>query len=87
MAGFNPLGREEYEETVASWVGSLLVLAHHLTLHPHASAVSQEASQLAQPQPKSPPTKQDLARRAPDKQLSISSTRPQKRVGLQSNFW
>lgn len=55
FAAFNPLSREDFEATVAGWVGALLVLADHLVAHPHASAASSEAEQQQLPEPQTPP--------------------------------
>ena len=62
MDAFNPTRREDYEATVSSWVGSLLVLAEHLVTHPHASSASHDAQQQQLPEPQAPPTKQELSR-------------------------
>ena len=64
FAAFNPLSREDFEATVAGWVGALLVLADHLVAHPHASAASSEAEQQQLPEPQTPPSEQDLSRSA-----------------------
>jgi len=61
MPIFNPTSREGYESTVSSWVGTLLVLADHLALFPHAGRGSHEAHQDQQPKPTTAPWKQELA--------------------------
>lgn len=60
LAQFNPMTREDYESTVASWIGSLLVLAEHLSSTPQALSRSGEAVQEQLPEPKARPFKQDL---------------------------
>lgn len=72
MRAFNPLTQEEYQSTVASWMGAFLVLADHLLLHPHASAASHKAEQQQLPEPDTPPTKQELLRRAMQSRVSAS---------------
>ena len=58
---FNPGTKEDYESVIASWVGTLLVLAEHISLHPQPQQVSEEASQEQLPEPKARPYIQDLA--------------------------
>ena len=53
--------REEYEEVVATWLASLLVLAQHLADHPAATSAATEAEQEQLPLPPTPPSKQELA--------------------------
>ncbi len=52
--------REDYESTVVSWIGSLLVLAEHVASHPQPTLASEDASQEQLPEPKARPYKQDL---------------------------
>ena len=52
--------REDYESTVASWIGSLLVLAEHVASHPQPAVANEEASQEQLPEPKARPYEQDL---------------------------
>ena len=61
LSHFNPSTQEEYESTVASWVGTLLVLAEHVSSHPQPKPASKEAKQEQLPEPKARPFEQDLA--------------------------
>lgn len=61
LAQFNPSTREDYESTIASWIGSLLVLAEHVSSHPQPKPASKDASQEQLPEPKARPYQQDLA--------------------------
>ena len=54
---------DDYEATLAAWLASVLVLGDHLAAHPRASSADAHAMQGSQPEPKAPPTKQDLALR------------------------
>ena len=76
----NPLGREEYEEVVARWVGALLVLADHVAARPRGDAASRQAQQIQQPLPPTPPFKQDLARS--DCLLACAAHRMLQHAGL-----
>ena len=60
LLDYNPMESEEYEEVVATWLASLLVLADHLAANPAASSASAEAEQDQQPLPPTPPSKQEL---------------------------
>ena len=60
LLDYNPMESEEYEEVVATWLASLLVLADHLAANPAASSANAEAEQEQQPFPPTPPSKQDL---------------------------
>lgn len=62
LRDYNPLGLEEYQDTVARWLGALLVLAAHLAAHPTASAAAHDARQSQLPLPPVKPTEQDLVR-------------------------
>jgi hypothetical protein len=61
LTDYNPQDREEYEEVVATWLASMLVLADHLAHHPRASTAASQAEQGQLPLPPTPPSKQDLA--------------------------
>lgn len=60
LLDYNPTENEEYEEVVATWLASLLVLADHLAANPAASSANAEAEQDQLPLPPTPPSKQDL---------------------------
>ena len=60
---FGPMEADDYEATLAAWLSSVLVLGDHLAAHPRASSADAHAMQGSQPEPKTPPTKQDLALR------------------------
>ena len=47
---FNPMTVAEYREVVASWIGSILVLARHLQNQPNQNWASFHAEQLQQPE-------------------------------------
>lgn len=61
LSEYNPMTREDYESTIASWIGTLLVLADHVASHPQPDQASGEAHQEQQPEPKTRPFEQDLA--------------------------
>lgn len=61
LSDYNPQEREEYEEVVATWLASMLLLADHLAQHPAASSAESQAEQDQLPLPPTPPSKQDLA--------------------------
>lgn len=61
LLDYNPMEKEEYEEVVATWLASLLVLAQHLAQHPAATSATAEAEQDQLPLPPTPPSKQELA--------------------------
>ena len=46
---FNPTSKQEYEAVIASWVGSLMVLARHIVSQPISNLASFHAEQLQQP--------------------------------------
>ncbi len=60
LLDYNPMESEEYEEVVATWLASLLVLADHLAANPAASSAAAEAEQDQPPFPPTPPSKQEL---------------------------
>ena len=60
LLDYNPMESEEYEEVVATWLASLLVLADHLAANPAASSAAAEAEQDQLPFPPTPPSKQEL---------------------------
>ena len=60
LLDYNPMENEEYEEVVATWLASLLVLADHLAANPSASSANAEAEQDQLPLPPTPPSKQEL---------------------------
>ena len=60
LLDYNPMESEEYEEVVATWLASLLLLADHLAANPAASSANAEAEQDQLPLPPTPPSKQDL---------------------------
>lgn len=61
LTDYNPLEKEDYEEVVATWLASLLLLADHLAKHPTASSAAADAEQGQLPLPPTPPSKQELA--------------------------
>ena len=65
LIDYNPMETEEYEEVVAAWLASLLVLADHLAQHPAATSAAADAEQGQLPLPPTPPSKQELAACAP----------------------
>jgi hypothetical protein len=60
---FGPMDEEDYQATVSAWLAAALVLGDHVAAHPRASAADAHAAQESQPEPRAPPTKQDLALR------------------------
>ena len=66
---YNPLVLDDYQDVVARWLGSLLVLAAHLAAHPAASSAAHDAGQSQLPLPPVKPSKQDLVRCAPPQSM------------------
>lgn len=59
---YNPGTPADYQETIVTWVATLLTLADHVVSHPTASHASQDAEQQQQPLPAKPLHKMDLAK-------------------------
>ena len=75
---FNPTAREDYEAVIASWIGSLMVLARHLQTQPLQSLANFHAEQLQQP---------DLTDADAEQALSLTRYFPSPPAGVPEQLW